>query len=206
MPRTCTVCRHSRCEEIELALMASEPLRRIGRRNSLSTTALFRHKTEHLPRRLQSVVVTADEVGAGTLFDRLRELNQATWEILQECRATGNHHTALAAIGRIERQIQLEARLKTGSLRDAAKVAMGMGVPPEEANFDHVPTEQLTEARDLMERVRAILAGPTANGCEEGLSLSLAARTTPEPRQILIAAPPETGNVRHESAASHWTD
>ncbi len=159
--------------------MASEPLRAIGRKNCVSTTALFRHKAAHIPRTLKSVVVVNDEHRVGNLFDRLQQLHQTTWEILQECRATGNHHTALAAIGRIERQIELEAKL-TGQPGDAARVALGMGVPPEEKlNFDHVPTEQLIEARDLMERAKAILSrhAANANECEDGISLSLTAPT-----------------------------
>ena len=201
MPRTCTVCRHHHRQEIDLAIMASEPLRAISRKNCISTTALFRHKAEHLTPMLKSVVVN-DEHRVGNLFDRLQQLHQTTWEILQECRATGNHHTALAAIGRIERQIELEAKLTTGPLRNAAEVAM-----EPEPDFDAIPTPLLTEARDLMERVQAILSGHTANSneCEDGIPFSLTAPTTLR-TQKLLAAPLDNGTVMRKSAASHWTD
>ena len=161
MPRTCTVCRHSHREEIEIALMASEPLRAISRKNCISTTALFRHKAAHLAPALKSVLASGEELRAGTLLDRLRELNVATWAILQECRATGRHHTALSAIGRIERQIELEAKLQPGN------AAHTIAAADDEPNFDNVDTETLTKARDLMEQARLMIEAPVAEMAAE---------------------------------------
>jgi hypothetical protein len=62
---------------------------------------------------------------AGTLFDRLRSVCRVTQEILREARGAKNHIIALQAIGRIERQLELEARL-LGEMDYTAKIAPGV--------------------------------------------------------------------------------
>lgn len=49
MPRTCTICRHPQHEAVDKALVAGEPFRNIALRFGTSSTALYRHKGEHLP-------------------------------------------------------------------------------------------------------------------------------------------------------------
>lgn len=51
MPHTCTTCEHPDLEEVDQALLANEPLRRIGARFGLSASSLWRHKRNHLGRR-----------------------------------------------------------------------------------------------------------------------------------------------------------
>jgi hypothetical protein len=51
MPHTCTTCQHPDCEEIDGALAANVPLRKIGDRFGLSPSALWRHKCNHLGKR-----------------------------------------------------------------------------------------------------------------------------------------------------------
>jgi hypothetical protein len=72
---------------------------------------------------------------------------------------TNNPVIALAAISRIERQLELEAKL-LGQLDESTKIAVGVNVAPQEAaDYSKVPLEQLTQALDLMKRARAILNG-----------------------------------------------
>ncbi len=50
MGRPCTICRHAKREEIEkLILDSTAGYRNVARRYGISTTALFRHRREHLP-------------------------------------------------------------------------------------------------------------------------------------------------------------
>ena len=125
MPQTCTICRHTRRDEIDRALLDGESFRNISRRTGTSTTALHRHKTQHIPKSLALAKETADEMQAGTLFDRLRSVCRVTPEILREARGAKNHIIALQAIGRIERQLELEARL-LGEMDYTAKIAPGV--------------------------------------------------------------------------------
>lgn len=160
MPQTCTICQHNRREEIDRALVDGESFRNIAQRTGTSTTALHRHKTQHIPKSLALARETAEEVQAGTLFDRLRFVGRVTQEILREARGAKNHIIALQAIGRIERQLELEARL-LGELDDSAKVAAGVQVS-RLPDVSHLTDEQLfveqrilREARERLEANRA---------------------------------------------------
>ena len=48
MPRVCSICHHLQHQAIDAALTAGEALRNIAQRFGTSTTALHRHKHEHL--------------------------------------------------------------------------------------------------------------------------------------------------------------
>jgi hypothetical protein len=52
MPRRCTVCDHSERHSIDETLVTGAPYRSIANRCSLSESAVYRHKTEHLPAHL----------------------------------------------------------------------------------------------------------------------------------------------------------
>ena len=56
-------------------------------------------------------------------------------EILREARESSSPSIALAAISRVERQLEFEARL-LGQLNDATKVAVGIKVSVAEPKFD----------------------------------------------------------------------
>src|SRR5262249_32613291 len=48
MARACSVCRHPHCGDIDRALVASEPFRRIANRFGTTARSLQRHKRHHL--------------------------------------------------------------------------------------------------------------------------------------------------------------
>jgi hypothetical protein len=151
MPQTCTVCRHERREEIDRALVDGEAVHNIAKRTGTSTTARHRHKTQHIPKTLVLAKETAEEIQAGTLFDRLRSVCRVTREILREARGAKNHIIALQAIGRIERQLELEARL-LGELDDSAKVASGIQVS-QLPDVSHLTPEQLLAEQRIFARM-----------------------------------------------------
>jgi len=72
MPQTCAICRHEKRTEIEKALLNEQPLRKIAEQTGTSTTALHRHRKEHIAETLACAKQAADEVNADTLFQRLR--------------------------------------------------------------------------------------------------------------------------------------
>jgi len=109
--RTCTVCHHNERDEINKSLIAGEPLRKISQHSGTSVTALFRHKKDHLPATLAVAKQAAAEIQGDSLYSRLRLVNQQTATILQEALASKSLNLALAAIARIEKQIELEAKL-----------------------------------------------------------------------------------------------
>lgn len=127
MAQTCTVCRHKKREEIDQALLGGAPYRIIAKRFGASPAAVFRHGKDHISKALVKAKQTANEVEAGTLFERLRALNRDTLEILRDARESQNHVVALQAIGRVERQLELEARL-LGELDNQVRVAVGISI------------------------------------------------------------------------------
>ena len=66
MPHVCTTCAHPELEQIDRALLANEPLRRIGARFDLSPSALSRHRRNHLEQRAEQ----------GDLSGRVEELER----------------------------------------------------------------------------------------------------------------------------------
>ena len=153
MPQTCTICRHEKRDDIDRALLDGESFRNIARRTATSATALCRHKTQHIPRSLALAKETAEEIQAGTLFERLRAVGRVTEEILREARGAKNHTIALQAIGRIERQLELEARL-LGELDDSARVAIGIQVSSVPDLSHLLTTEQLLAEQQILREAR----------------------------------------------------
>ena len=133
MPQVCTICRHDKRQEIDEALLSGQAYRTIANRFAASPAAVFRHGKDHLPKALVKAKATAEDIQADTLFGRLRSLNRDTADILREARESQNHGIALQAIGRSEKQLELEARLlahladtylRAGDAARAAKVAV----------------------------------------------------------------------------------
>jgi hypothetical protein len=136
-----------------------EPLRNIAERSGTSTTALHRHKKEHIAPALASTKRATEEVNAETLFERLRAINRETAAILAEARASNSPGVALLAIARAEKQLELEARL-VGQLNDSVKVALGINVKgtPELTEDEKYVAQILTheELEILRERLQDV--------------------------------------------------
>ena len=154
--RTCTICGHTDRNDIDEALLDGRSLRNIAKQYKTSTTSLFRHKKDHIPTALAQTVQATTELQAETLFDRLRSINTETKAILQEAREAKSSSIALAAINRIEHQIELEAKI-LGQLDDSVKVAVGFNLTPEpEWNFSELTNEELEEYTRLLAKVNRV--------------------------------------------------
>lgn len=111
MTRTCTVCGHPQRAAIDAALVAGGAYRSIAKQFDLSAAALFRHRGEHLPA---SLVTAAGEEATRQALDVLQQLkliNGAALAVLRDARAAQDGDLALKAIDRIQRQIELQAKL-----------------------------------------------------------------------------------------------
>jgi hypothetical protein len=122
VPRRCTVCDHPTRAEIDRALVGrSESLRNVAKRYGLSLWAVFRHFDDHVPAELAKAQRAREAANADSILERLLSIHGITLAILKEARGSGNHNTALQAIARAERQLELQAKL-VGELKDAATV------------------------------------------------------------------------------------
>lgn len=123
--RRCTVCAHAQREEIERALLEGGSYRDISGRFGLTRSSVQRHALSHLPTDLARATAIEAEVvefdRGSALLGRLRALVGETAEILAQAKRAGDLDLALRAIGRAEKQVELEARL-LGELVDATTV------------------------------------------------------------------------------------
>ncbi len=111
MSRACTVCTHSDRRTIDAALARGDVMRQLAALNRVSEDALARHKTDHLPVALVKAQEQEDVRNAIDVVQQLKAINGATLAILHEARQQRDPDTALKAIDRIQRQIELQAKL-----------------------------------------------------------------------------------------------
>ena len=111
MPRRCSICSHERLEEIDQALVGGVALSEMAAKYRVSEDALSRHKANHLPDVLTKAQGAKEAVRADDLLTQVRELQARTLAILEEAHDSGEHRTALAAIGQARANLELQARL-----------------------------------------------------------------------------------------------
>jgi carbonic anhydrase len=111
MPRRCTVCDHSEKHGIDEALVSGAPYRSVAKRFELSESAVYRHKTEHLPAHLLKAKEAAELARADDLLDQVRNLQTHDLEILERAKETGDLRTALAAISQARGNLELLGKL-----------------------------------------------------------------------------------------------
>ncbi len=97
MPRRCTVCDHSERHSIDQALVTGAPYRSVAKRFGLSESAVYRHKTEHLPAHLLKAREIEEATRADDLLDQVRHLQAHALDILERAEKAGDLRTALAA-------------------------------------------------------------------------------------------------------------
>ena len=115
MPMICTICSHPQRTKIDSALLNLIPLRHTAAQYATSTASLRRHKANCLPAHLLKAKELSDELSdcqsASALVTELRELARKTGQILTRAMSEKNGDLALKAIARLERQLELKARL-----------------------------------------------------------------------------------------------
>ena len=113
----CTVCRHPRRKEVNQRLIGGSPIREIAAEFVLSRAAVDRHKREHLPSSMVEARKAEDGAEASSLVQQLRALHRETLSVLHDAKKVQDSGVILRAITRLEKQLELEARL-IGELSD----------------------------------------------------------------------------------------
>jgi transposase-like protein len=98
MPRRCTACDHSERHSIDETLVSGTPYRSVARRFGVSESAVYRHKTEHLPAHLLKAKEVEEVARADDLLEQVRHLQAHALDILERAEKTGDLRIALAAI------------------------------------------------------------------------------------------------------------
>src|SRR3954447_23338990 len=111
MPRRCTVCDHPERHSIDEVLVAGASYRSVAKRFGLSESAVYRHKTEHLPIHLLKAREVEELVQADNLLEQVRNLQTHALDILERAETTGDLRTALAAISQARGNLELLGKL-----------------------------------------------------------------------------------------------
>ncbi len=164
MPRTCQICAHPERAAIDRALAAGEPLRGIARTyfgTVQPEDALSRHKAEHLPQTVaRAAAVQEVEQARGVVAEgldvvgQLRAINNITLHVLKEARDAKDHDIALKAIDRVQRQIELQAKL-LGELDERPQV--NILIAPEWVHLRGLLMHALSDYPEAKASVAAVL-------------------------------------------------
>jgi len=111
MPRRCTVCDHPKRHGIDEALVTGAPYRSVAKRFELSESAVYRHKTEHLPAHLSKAREAEEAARADDLLEQVRHLQAHALDILECAEKAGDLRTALAAISQARGNLELLGKL-----------------------------------------------------------------------------------------------
>jgi len=128
MPRRCTVCDHPERHGIDEALVSGAPYRSVAKRFDLSESAVYRHKTEHLPAHLLKAREVEEVAQADDLLEQVRHLQTHALDILEQAEKAGDLRTALAAISQARWNIELLGKL-AGELDE--RPVVNLNISPE---------------------------------------------------------------------------
>jgi hypothetical protein len=128
MARRCTVCDHPGRHSIDEALVGSVPYRSVAKRFELSESAVYRHKSEHLPAHLLKAKEVEEVARADDLLEQVRHLQAHALDILERAQKTGDLRTALAAISQARGNLELLGKL-AGELDE--RPVVNLNVSPE---------------------------------------------------------------------------
>lgn len=85
MPRKCSICFAPARRDIDEALLAGEPFRKIAERFGISTTALFRHKADHLPADLARAHEAQEIARADDLLGQVKAIMARVQKLFNAC-------------------------------------------------------------------------------------------------------------------------
>jgi hypothetical protein len=164
--RTCHTCQHLKHSEIDRRLAAGEPLARLAPEYGLTTSSLYRHRTNCL--KLASSNAIAKEVARGTaalallptretLSGAYFELRDRIDQIARQAEQQGSLRVALAGLNSIRRTLDSLARL-AGHDGAELNVAVQTNVHVDVSHiverliscFDHEPETKARIAQALL--------------------------------------------------------
>jgi heme oxygenase len=116
MALRCSICVHDKRDAIDQDIIAQRTLRDIAGHYDVSKSALDRH-VDHIGQLMRAVGEQSTLDRRERLFGHLAQLQATTRHILETAMRTQNLETALRAVARLEKQLELEARL-TGDLNE----------------------------------------------------------------------------------------
>ena len=131
MPRVCSICTHVRRADIDKAVAGGASYRGLASLYDVSEAAIRRHiGSNHIAPAVTEAAKVEEAAQGLDVLKQLRAINGACLAILAEARQQRDAHTALKAVDRIQRQIELQAKL-LGDLDEAPTVQVAVLTSPE---------------------------------------------------------------------------
>jgi hypothetical protein len=128
MPRRCTACDHPKRHSIDETLVTGAPYRSVAKRFELSESAVYRHKTEHLPAHLLKARDVEEVARADDLLAQVKHLQAHALDILERAEKAGDLRTALAVISQARGNLELLGKL-AGELDE--RPVLNLNISPE---------------------------------------------------------------------------
>src|SRR6266567_6731795 len=129
MSRTCTICTHPERAKIEAAITAGTSYRHIASQFSAGYKSIERHAIDHIQETIKQTQVAKEEAQSLDVVKQLKTINAVTLAILNEARAGKMHALALSAIDRVQKQIELQAKLLGDIDKPAPQIPDGLVIP-----------------------------------------------------------------------------
>lgn len=111
MARLCTICFHPERAAIESAIVTGESYRHIASQYNVGYKSVERHIAEHIRNSVEQSQVAVEEARGLDVVKQLKDINEISRAILKEARDDKDNDTALKAIDRISKQLELQAKL-----------------------------------------------------------------------------------------------
>jgi len=145
MGRTCTICSHEKRAEIDIDIASGKSYRVISRQFSIGHDSIQRHASEHIQETIKQTQVAKEEAHGLDVVKQLQIINTITLAILQEARTGKMHTLALSAIDRVQKQIELQAKLLGDIDKPTPQVQDGFVIPSDA--FTHLSAATRMEIR-----------------------------------------------------------
>lgn len=124
----CTVCTHPKRLQIDRALVTDgATVRDTARRFGVTVSALGRHRKNHLAPALAKHEQRFDLATAQGIGTQLATIHIEAVRLLHEARADGNRRDQLAALARLERQIEIAGKLAS-LIQDGQQIAVNVEI------------------------------------------------------------------------------
>ena len=121
MSRVCTICHHPKRKEIEEAITDGISYRHIASQFSIGYKSVERHIAEHIQQAIKQSEEAKEKARGLDVVEQLQNINTVTLAILKEARDEKKNGMALFAIDRVQKQLELQAKL-LGDINDAPQV------------------------------------------------------------------------------------
>ena len=113
LPKQCIFCNHADRASLEGALLKHEiTQQQAADILKVGQASISKHMRNHVRKAVAEAISQDMELENGlNVTSQLIEINRVAREILSEARAKGDNYMALAAIARVEKQLELQAKL-----------------------------------------------------------------------------------------------